>query len=531
MRTMNLDTELFATGRQEVEAGRVTDLQLAEAYRVYAEYFRALQDWPGLEPPTSQDPAIDELLLAIWDTLVDREQRQLDGHLVGPTKNHGTLEELYQGTFEELIDKVQTLIDDPEAESRALAETVATLAAIGEELGLTITTEVEMPDLPQEAQAVIMEDADDHEATLRQLAKIRQAHPRNLALNALYTVMLPSPEETLKQTMHWGSPIDPRQVGEITDDELGLGTYLFFEEACLTVYAARGERYGLLKSMQRLLKLTGLDETADQRIEYFLSQGIQAQVGKGNLMPDSWPPPQTEAAFPEASHYLLEAWAGFQQSLADEFYNMFSGSGLTAGDFTVPQGYYQIKVTLDGIRPPIWRRLVVPANIELAELHRVIQVAMGWYDAHLHQFKTAMDYYAPPGSEDYAESYEGLTLNILMQQAGQKIRYEYDFGDSWDHEILLEKVVESAEAGAGTPRGSTERTDGSPVQCLKGKRACPPEDCGGVGGYYHLLEAREHPDQDDNAELLEWVGDFDPEAFDIAAVNAQLRALSRPASR
>ena len=135
-----------------------------------------------------------------------------------------------------------------------------------------------------------------------------------------------------------------------------------------------------------------------------------------------------------------------------------------------------------------------------------------------------MDTYGPADDAfTEFESYAGLTLNILMQKPKHKIGYAYDFGDGWEHEILLEKVLPAEQAASSSGVGAP---DVRQVQCLKGKRACPPEDCGGVGGYYMLLEALKDPKQEDSADLLEWVGgDFNPEEINVAQVNARLTKL------
>jgi hypothetical protein len=144
------------------------------------------------------------------------------------------------------------------------------------------------------------------------------------------------------------------------------------------------------------------------------------------------------------------------------------------------QTVYQFKITLKGIRPPIWRRFQVHSDITFYELHRTIQEVMGWYDGHLHLFD--LGGMIITDGETLAEVWEDgvdeqrTRLPQFIRQAGQKLRYEYDFGDGWEHELLLEKIL-PAEAGVHYPR------------CLKGKRACPPEDCGGVWGYAGLLEA------------------------------------------
>jgi len=184
---------------------------------------------------------------------------------------------------------------------------------------------------------------------------------------------------------------------------------------------------------------------------------------------------------------------------------------------TTKSKIYQFKVTLKGIRPPIWRRFQVASNITFLDLHHVIQVVMGWYNAHLHQFfvngytltdKTTLEEVGLGGG-DVAKT----RLDQLVKQEGQKFSYEYDFGDSWEHELLLEKILES-EAGITYPR------------CLKGKRACPPEDCGGVWGYEELLEVIQDPENPEHEDMLEWLGDdFDPEEFDLDGVNRGLVRL------
>lgn len=178
---------------------------------------------------------------------------------------------------------------------------------------------------------------------------------------------------------------------------------------------------------------------------------------------------------------------------------------------------YQFKVTLKGIRPPIWRRFQVESHLTFLELHHVIQTVMGWGNAHLHQFfvngrnltdKITLEE-SGYGDGDVAKSW----LDKFVQQEGQKFVYEYDFGDSWEHELLLEKILEQ-EAGATYPR------------CLKGKRACPPEDCGGVWGYQEFLEMLQDPENPEYEELLEWLDDeFDPEEFDLEWVNEMLARL------
>jgi hypothetical protein len=177
---------------------------------------------------------------------------------------------------------------------------------------------------------------------------------------------------------------------------------------------------------------------------------------------------------------------------------------------------YQFKVTLRGIRPPIWRRFQVEDDLTFYEFHRILQEVMGWDDSHLHLFDinglqiTDTETLAV-GWDDGVDE-QKARLKQYVRQEGQKFRYEYDFGDSWEHEVLLEKTV-PVEADTQYPR------------CLKGKRACPPEDCGGVWGYEELLEILADKDHPVHAEYLGLVGDeFDSEVFDVEAVNEILES-------
>ncbi|MGA2705859.1 MAG: plasmid pRiA4b ORF-3 family protein [Isosphaeraceae bacterium] len=179
---------------------------------------------------------------------------------------------------------------------------------------------------------------------------------------------------------------------------------------------------------------------------------------------------------------------------------------------------YQFKVTLKESDPPIWRRIQVP-DCTLGELHEVLQVVMGWEDCHLHQFIVRGEYYGPLDPEDrewHMEKgdEEGIPISQVAK-TGRKVRfiYEYDFGDSWQHEIALEKRLEP-EPKVKYPR------------CLEGARACPPEDCGGAWGYADFLEAMADPKHENHRDMKEWIGGkFDPEKFDLNAVNRELRTV------
>ena len=176
---------------------------------------------------------------------------------------------------------------------------------------------------------------------------------------------------------------------------------------------------------------------------------------------------------------------------------------------------YQIKVTLDDTHPPIWRRILVPGNFTLLKIHYILQTVMGWTNSHLHMFTIHGELYGDPADDEYGEfgtrDEKKFKLSKLIPEAGKRFSYEYDFGDSWEHTLLVEKIL------------PPEKGQHYPV-CIKGKRACPPEDVGGVWGYKGFLEAIADPNHPEHDEYLEWAGDdFDPHAFDLEEINHALR--------
>jgi Plasmid pRiA4b ORF-3-like protein len=177
---------------------------------------------------------------------------------------------------------------------------------------------------------------------------------------------------------------------------------------------------------------------------------------------------------------------------------------------------YQMKVTLKGTKPPIWRRLQVVSTTTLAQLHRVIQGVMGWEGYHLYQFVVGGLEYSDPKMLEEMEGEDAgrVSLATLVRGEKDKFLYEYDFGDSWEHELLIEKIL------------PLDKAKYYPT-CLTGKRACPPEDCGGIWGYAEFLEAIRDPQHPEHEEMLEWVGgEFDPDAFDLDEVNRELQRLA-----
>jgi hypothetical protein len=185
---------------------------------------------------------------------------------------------------------------------------------------------------------------------------------------------------------------------------------------------------------------------------------------------------------------------------------------------------YQLKVVLAESKPAIWRRIQVPGNANLGWLHAVLQVTMGWTNSHLHHFLTAETRYSDPrNNEDMStgeEAYRDEAKATLTQAApdeGTQFSYEYDFGDSWGHQVTVEKILQPDAAAATV------------ALCLEGARACPPEDCGGVWGYERLLKILKNRKHPEHRSMMEWLGrPFDSEVFDAAKTNTWLRKLKWP---
>lgn len=201
---------------------------------------------------------------------------------------------------------------------------------------------------------------------------------------------------------------------------------------------------------------------------------------------------------------------------------MISETETAAGKGNAP--IYQLKIVLLGSEPPVWRRIRVPGNATLDWLHAALQVAIGWTNSHLHQFKVGEDCYSD--TRHHSAQYEGdpeileerkFTLRQIAPRERDVFGYEYDFGDSWEHEITVEKILPPDAAVAKV------------ALCIDGARACPPEDCGGVWGYEDLLKTirdRKHPE---HKSMKEWLGrPFDAESFDAGKTTLWLRKLKWP---
>ncbi|MEC5211405.1 hypothetical protein RCH20_002489 [Psychrobacter sp. PL15] len=177
---------------------------------------------------------------------------------------------------------------------------------------------------------------------------------------------------------------------------------------------------------------------------------------------------------------------------------------------------YQIKITLQWSKPPIWRRVLIDSRYHLDDLHVIIQEAMGWDNSHLHQFyhkqSTYVQYNPEFGELWEGQEYEmGKPISLFLKEEKDKLMYEYDMGDGWVHIIELEKIL------------PTDKKLSLPI-CTAGRRACPPEDIGGIGGYDYLQQVMADETHEDHANMLDWLGldsgsDFDPATFSKDEVN------------
>jgi len=201
--------------------------------------------------------------------------------------------------------------------------------------------------------------------------------------------------------------------------------------------------------------------------------------------------------------------------------------GLAAAPFEIPlpkplrkRRAYTVRVDLLDMKPPVWRRLVVASDLTMAQVHVVIQGAFGWYGSHLHCFALwsperrmyldqLLTRYDIEEEHEVGLAEADVQLSQVLRKLGDKVQYTYDFGDDWRHMVKLEKV---AEWEPGAPL----------AHCVAGRRACPPEDCGGPSGFEEFLRRAAATDWDTTEPQDEWewtMAEFDPEEFDLDEVN------------
>lgn len=176
-----------------------------------------------------------------------------------------------------------------------------------------------------------------------------------------------------------------------------------------------------------------------------------------------------------------------------------------------------LRISLRGIEPLIWRRIEVPATITLSKLHMIFQDALGWTNSHLHSFYIGDKEY---GYEDELGELDtiderGIKLCKLLKVNTPGFWYLYDYGDHWQHDVQIEHIL-------------SVRADRTYPICTAGARKCPPEDCGGLGGYQHVLEIISNPEDEEYESMLEWLGGkYDPEEFDLLAVNRKMKKYAK----
>lgn len=181
---------------------------------------------------------------------------------------------------------------------------------------------------------------------------------------------------------------------------------------------------------------------------------------------------------------------------------------------------HRLKVTLRGVKPPVWRRIEVASDTKLSDLAGMLEGAMGWLGGHLHAFEAEDATYELPNEDSIGfrrtVDERMVMLADVLSTVSSKMRWDYDFGDGWQHDVVVEAIE---PAGEGTE---------DPV-CIGGRRACPPEDCGGPWGYGNLLAAMRDPTGAEHEELVEWVPPgFDPAKFDVAEATEAMRTPRPP---
>jgi yecA family protein len=177
---------------------------------------------------------------------------------------------------------------------------------------------------------------------------------------------------------------------------------------------------------------------------------------------------------------------------------------------------HRLKIQLREVKPAVWRRVEISSDAKLPALSRALLAAMGWTDTHLHAFRIGRDQFGTKDDDwsDDTHDERRYTVADLLPRAGDYLDYDYDFGDGWSHRVTVEAIV-PPDATARYPR------------CTAGRRACPPEDCGGPYGYENFLRAIADPRHPEHEELMEWGGPFDPGAFDLEETNRGINAHFR----
>lgn len=175
---------------------------------------------------------------------------------------------------------------------------------------------------------------------------------------------------------------------------------------------------------------------------------------------------------------------------------------------------YELRISLVDVHPEVWRVFRVSSFVPLRKLHKIIQQVMGWENYHLYAFERAGIVFGSPDPDYVDPTISDLKIHLysVLTKVGDELTYTYDFGDGWQHKIVLQKIL-PAEADVSTPL------------CLDGAYACPPEDVGGVGGYANYAAIMRNPKDEEYEEYFQWRGAFDPAAFDLSGINRKLKRI------
>lgn len=177
------------------------------------------------------------------------------------------------------------------------------------------------------------------------------------------------------------------------------------------------------------------------------------------------------------------------------------------------EGTLQLRIELLEVEPTVWRRILAPEDITMADLAEILVAAMGWDNSHLHLFRVGDDEYGSADEDAPQDEIDESEVTVTEALgAHERFAFDYDFGDGWEHDVIVEKRSTSSVGFA---------------ECLQGENACPPDDVGGAGGYEDFLAALADPTHEEHDDYLKWIeGSFDPSRFDLDAVNAKLRLLT-----
>lgn len=177
------------------------------------------------------------------------------------------------------------------------------------------------------------------------------------------------------------------------------------------------------------------------------------------------------------------------------------------------EGSLQLRIELLDVEPTVWRRILVPEDLTMADLAEILLAAMGWDNSHLHLFRVGDEEYGMADEDAPEEEIDEAEVMVTHALGGhERFAFDYDFGDGWEHDIVVEKRSPSGVEFA---------------VCLDGQNACPPDDVGGPGGYEDFLAALANPAHEEHSEYLEWIGgSFDPARFELDVINSELRLLA-----